>query len=82
MKEDVAFVAYHYGAGSDVDAQGRVLMPTELRRKLGMEGEQVHLHCFKQRIEVFGKDVYEQRLAKAMSGLDTKVTGLEKKGLR
>jgi MraZ protein len=82
LKEDVAFVAYHYGAGSDVDAQGRVLMPTELRRKLGMEGEQVHLHCFKQRIEVFGKDVYEQRLAKAMSGLDTKVTGLEKKGLR
>ena len=76
----MAFVAYHFGAGSDVDAQGRVLMPTELRRKLGMEGEQVHLRCFKQRIEVFGKDVYEQRLAKAMAGLDTKVQGLEKKG--
>jgi MraZ protein len=82
LKEDVAFVAYHYGADSDVDAQGRVLVPTELRRKLNMEGEQVYLRCFKQRIEVLGKDVYEQRLARAMSGLDTKVTDLERKGLR
>lgn len=81
-KEQVAFVAYHFGADSDVDAQGRVLMPTELRRKLGMEGEQVYLRCFKQRIEVIGKDVYEQRLSEAMASLDAKVLGLEKKGLR
>ena len=81
-KEDVAFVAYHFGADSDIDAQGRVLVPTELRRKLGMEGEQVFLRCFKQRIEVIGKDVYETRLNKAMGGLDTKVHDLEKKGLR
>ena len=82
LKEDVAFVAYHFGADSDVDAQGRVLVPTELRRKLRLEGEQVYLRCFKQRIEVIGKDVYEQRLAKAMAGLDGKGQDLEKKGLR
>jgi MraZ protein len=82
VKEDVAFVAYHYGADSDVDAQGRVLVPTELRRKLNMEGEQVYLRCFKQRIEVTGKDVYEQRFNQAMNGLDAKVQSLEKKGLR
>jgi MraZ protein len=81
-KEQVAFVAYHFGADSDVDAQGRVLMPTDLRRKLGMEGEQVYLRCFKQRIEVIGSQIYEQRLAQAMSGLDDKVRSLEKKGLR
>jgi MraZ protein len=82
VKEDVAFVAYHFGADSDVDAQGRVLVPTELRRALKMEGEQVYLRCFKQRIEVIGKDVYEQRLATAMEQLDGKVRGLEQKGLR
>lgn len=81
-KEQVAFVAYHFGADSDVDAQGRVLMPTDLRRKLGMEGEQVYLRCFKQRIEVIGSAMYEQRLAAAMAGLDEKVRSLEKKGLR
>jgi hypothetical protein len=47
-----------------------------------MEGEQVYLRCFKQRIEVIGSQVYEQRLAQAMSGLDDKVRSLEKKGLR
>jgi MraZ protein len=82
LKEDVAFVAYHYGADSDVDAQGRVLVPAELRRKLNMEGEQVYLRCFRQRIEVTGKDVYEQRFNQAMAGLDAKVESLEKKGLR
>lgn len=82
LKEDVAFVAYHFGADSDVDAQGRVLVPTELRRKLAFEGEQVYLRCFKQRIEVIGKSVYEQRFTKAMDGLDSKVQSLEKKGLR
>lgn len=82
LKEDVAFVAYHYGADSDLDAQGRVLVPTELRRELGMEGEQVFVRCFKQRIEVIGNAVYAQRLANAKAGLSTKVQGLEKKGLR
>ena len=82
LKEDVAFIAYHFGADSDVDAQGRVLMPTELRRTLHMEGEQVHLRCFKQAIDVIGSDVYGERLAKAMSGIGTKAQDLGKKGLR
>jgi MraZ protein len=82
LKEDVAFVAYHFGADSEVDAQGRVLVPQELRRALRFEGEQVYLRVFKQRIEVLGKDVYDERLAKAMAGLDGKVQGLESRGLR
>jgi MraZ protein len=82
LKNEISFIADHFGADSDIDAQGRVLMPTELRRALRMEGEQVHLRCFKQRIEVISKEVYEQRLAKAMAGLDQKVQSLEQKGLR
>lgn len=82
LREDVAFVAYHFGADSDIDAQGRVLMPTGLRRKLGMEGEQVHLRCFKQRIDVLGEAIYNERLEKALAGLNEKRQDLEKKGLR
>lgn len=81
-REDVAFVAYHFGADSDIDPQGRVLFPAELRRALKLENEQVFLRCFKQRIDVIGREVYEQRLAKAMDGLAGKVQSLEKKGLR
>ncbi len=81
-REDVAFVADHFGADSEIDPQGRVLVPTDLRRALKLENEQVYLRCFKQRIDVIGREVYEQRLAKAMEGLADKVRDLEKRGLR
>ena len=82
IREDVAFVAYHYGADSDIDPQGRVLVPTELRRKLGFENEQVFLSCFKQRIDVMGKEVYERRLGRAEQDIAEKLRTLERKGLR
>ncbi len=82
IRADVAFVANHYGEDAEIDAQGRVLMPTTLRRELGLEKDDVHLLCYKQRIEVFGSRVYEQRLTKARTNLAEKVSALEKKGLR
>jgi MraZ protein len=81
-REDVAFIANHFGADDEMDAQGRVLMPTELRRALKLENEQVYLRCSKRRIDVLGREVYEQRLAKAMEGIGGKAQGLEKRGLR
>jgi MraZ protein len=81
-RNDIAMVAYHYGADSDIDPQGRVLVPQELRRELKLENEQVHLRCFKQRIEVTGDEAYQGRLSRASEGLDAKVRALEKKGLR
>jgi MraZ protein len=81
-REDVAFIANHFGADDEVDGQGRVLVPTELRRALKMENEQVYLRCSKRRIDVLARDVYEQRLAKAMEGISEKAQGLEKRGLR
>jgi MraZ protein len=82
VRDDVAFVADHYGADDEMDGQGRVLVPTELRRELKLENEQVFLRCFKQRIDVYGRDVYESRLNRAKQDLTDKVQGLEKKGLR
>ncbi len=82
IRSDVAFVANHYGEDAEVDAQGRVLMPTTLRRELELEKDDVHLLCFKQRIEIFGSKVYEERLSKARMNLPEKVGALEKKGVR
>jgi len=81
-REDVAFLAFHFGADSDIDPQGRVLVPTELRRALKLENEQVHLRCFKQRIDVMSAAAYQDRLSKAREGIDQKVQALERKGLR
>jgi MraZ protein len=82
MRSDLAFVANHYGEDVEVDAQGRVLMPTTLRRDLELEKDDVHLLVYKQRIEVFGSRVYAQRLEAAKSNLGEKLKALEKKGLR
>jgi MraZ protein len=82
LRDDLAFVANHYGSDDEIDGQGRVLVPTELRRKLKLENEQVYLRCTKQRIEVIGREMYESRLAKAETGSDQKLIHLEKKGLR
>ena len=54
----MAFIANHYGEDTEVDAQGRVLMPTTLRRDLELEKDDVHLLWYKQRIEVFVRGVF------------------------
>jgi MraZ protein len=82
VRADVAFVANHYGEDVEMDAQGRVLMPTTLRRELELEKDDVSLLFYKQRIEVFGSKVYEARLAQAKTNLGEKVGALQKKGMR
>lgn len=82
VRADVAFIANHYGEDVEIDAQGRVLLPTTLRRDLGLEKDDVHLVFYKQRIEVFGSKVYSERLEAAKANLTDKLKGLEKKGLR
>jgi len=82
LRSDLAFVANHYGEDVEIDGQGRVLMPTTLRRDLGMEKDEVYLLVYKQRIEVFPSKVYAQRYEAATMNLDEKRKALEKKGLR
>ena len=82
IRADVAFVANHYGEDTEIDAQGRVLMPTTLRRDLELKKDDVHLLWYKQRIEVLGSRMYEQRLTKAKTNLAEKGAALEKRGLR
>jgi transcriptional regulator MraZ len=81
-RADVAFVANHYGEDVEIDAQGRVLLPTTLRRELSLEKDDVHLLFYKQRIEVLGSKVYEARLQRAKESLAEKVSALHKKGMR
>jgi MraZ protein len=81
-RADVAFVANHYGEDVELDGQGRVLLPTNLRRELELEKDEVQLLFYKQRVEVYGSKVYAQRLAAAKEDLASKVKALEKTGIR
>lgn len=82
IAQDVAFIANLYGANSEIDPSGRVLVPTDLRRKLEIESQTVWLDYYNGRINVFGKKVYEERMQRAMVNLGDKVKALEKKGLK
>ena len=82
IAQDVAFIANHYGAYSDMDDNGRVLIPTVLRRELEVEGQPVWMDIYNGRINVFGKKVFDERMQRAMAHLPEKVLTLEKKGFR
>jgi MraZ protein len=80
--EDVAYIAKVYGGDSEIDAQGRVLMPAALRRVIEIESQPVFLDCYNGRINVASKSVHEERLNRATANLPDKVKTLEKKGLK
>ena len=80
--EDVAYIAKVYGGDSEIDAQGRVLMPAALRRVIEIESQPVYLDCYNGRINVASKGVHEERLNRANANLSEKVKTLEKKGLK
>jgi MraZ protein len=80
--EDIAFLANDLGADSEVDGQGRVLLPTELRRQLSLESQAVWLECYQGGINVFNQAVYESRKMRARENRAAKLSVFRKKGLR
>lgn len=82
VAEHIRFVADHYGADSEVDAQGRVLLPTELRRDLKLENQQVWLQCIQDAVSVFSKDVYDEQQRRALENLPDKLKLARRNGLK
>jgi len=80
--EDVAFTANDTGGDCDMDDQGRVLIPQELRRSLEIENQPVWLQCFQGVIHIYSKSVYEERKRRAVERLQDKVRLLRQKGLK
>jgi MraZ protein len=78
---DLYFLAQAYGEGGDIDGQGRVLLPTNLRRELGLENETVWLERYKNRLTVYNNQRYEERKRRALQRTGT-LADLERKGLR
>ncbi len=77
----VAFNAADLGVETEMDAQGRILFPTELRRELNIEGQAVRLFFYKGRMEVLSEKIYEERKRKAAERAQEDVAKLEKAGL-
>ena len=80
--EDLAFMAKDLGGTCEMDGQGRVLVPARLRELLKMESEQVFLDCYKGRVNILTREVYERRQERARQNLADKLRRLEQKGFR
>lgn len=78
---DLAFIAKFYGDDAEIDAQGRVLMPQELRNLLNLESQPVYLEHFAGRINVTTKGATETRKQIAETNLDEKVELFGKLGI-
>jgi len=80
--EAVAFIANDYGAEAKVDPQGRMTLPTDLRRALALENQEVRLDCSQGAINIYSKAEYEARKQKARGGLPENLRAAKLKGFK
>lgn len=81
IARNVAFNAADLGAESEMDNQGRILFPPELRRELGIENQPVRLYAYRGRIEVLSEKIYEERKREASQMASEDLAKLEAAGL-
>jgi len=77
----IAFNAQDLGADSEMDNQGRVLLPPEMRRELGIENQSVRLFHYKGRIEILSETIYQERKREAAGSAEDDLETLEGAGL-
>lgn len=75
------FNAQELGADSEMDGQGRILLPPEMRRELGIENQTVRLFADRGHIEVYSEAVYQEMRAEATQGARANRESLERDGL-
>ena len=77
----LAKIAKSYGGDSDIDSQGRILLPAMARAALKLESQHVCLEHVRGRIDVTVKTVHDAILMAAETNLEEKVALLETLGL-
>ena len=80
VAKKIAFNAADLGAEAEMDSQGRITFPSELRRTLKMEDQTVRLYAYKGRIEILTEAIYEERKREALETGPDDVTLLETAG--
>ena len=77
----IAFNAQDLGADSEMDGQGRVLLPPEMRRELGIENQGVRLFAYKGHIQILSEAVYAEQKLQASASATEDLETLDGAGL-
>ncbi len=80
--EDLAFVSNDFGAEAKMDPQGRMTLPTDLRRALSLETQEVRLDCSGGIVNVYTMAEYDARRLRASENLAAKLKSARLKGFK
>jgi DNA-binding transcriptional regulator/RsmH inhibitor MraZ len=80
--DNIAFNAADLGADVEMDGQGRVTIHPELRRELGMEGQELHLIAYKGHVQILTETRYQEQKSRATGNTAGDLNVLKKAGLR
>ena len=64
--ETMIFLLHAKGGTTEMDSQGRVLIPAKLRDELDLTTEPLKANCYKGRIDVMRDSVFDKKVAEAM----------------
>jgi MraZ protein len=82
--EDIWFMADDLGGQAEIDNQGRLLFPAELRQELGMENQAVRLRAVDDRVDVLSDKIYAERRVRSRTkeSMSANLTKLRQAGLK
>lgn len=77
----IYFLAMLYGQECSIDPNNRVILPTNLRRDLELEGKEVWLDCMKGRVTILNDSQMKAKFEAARKAAPAALESLESKGL-
>jgi MraZ protein len=80
--KNIAFNAADLGGDVEMDNQGRITVHPDLRRELGMEGQELHLMAYKGHVQALTEARYQERKRLATERTPADLEQLEMAGLR
>ncbi len=80
--EEIGYLADRWGGVAQVDGQGRMLIPPDLRRKIEIEDKKVFIRYYRSAVELYSEAESERRLERASQALAANLPALRKKGLK
>src|SRR5215471_13845582 len=81
VAERIAFNAADLGEETELDSQGRLVVPAALRKALGIEDQTVRLKVFRGCIEILSERIYEERLTASTASPKDDVLRLNRSGM-
>ncbi|MEJ5368264.1 MAG: hypothetical protein WHT08_08110 [Bryobacteraceae bacterium] len=65
MKRRIAYLAEAIGGEVDIDPQGRITLPQQLRKEMGLEEKAVQLRFYEDVITIYPQERFEEELERA-----------------